>query len=182
MYVEANGKSVGSGRITFVQVDKTSFPVASDPNPKYYVGGTGHPYVTGVWPGDAWVFTATDGNEYPTGTKLHIKYLTRCSGTGQKYWRLEYWDGEAWQPTDPLKKETESGSSAEYNFEESKKNVTVDKTFTLAKACTEMQFRMVCVVNWTLGKKALEAPNGGTCRLAAESDAEGTSPIFEVVE
>lgn len=41
---------------------------------------------------------------------------------------------------------------------------------------------MVCVVNWTLGKKALEAPNGGTCRLAAESDAEGTSPIFEVVE
>lgn len=182
MYVEANGKSVGSGRITFVQVDKTSFPVASDPNPKYYVGGTGHPYVTGVWPGDAWVFTATDGNEYPAGTKLHIKYLTRCSGTGQKYWRLEYWDGEAWQPTDPLKKETESGSSAEYNFEESKKNVTVDKTFTLAKACTEMQFRMVCVVNWTLGKKALEAPNGGTCRLAAESDAEGTSPIFEVVE
>lgn len=44
------------------------------------------------------------------------------------------------------------------------------------------QVRMVCVVNWTLGKKALEAPNGGTCRLAAESDAEGTSPIFEVVE
>lgn len=155
MYVEANGKSVGSGRITFVQVDKTSFPVASDPNPKYYVGGTGHPYVTGVWPEDAWVFTATDGNEYPAGTKLHIKYLTRCSGTGQKYWRLEYWDGEAWQPTDELKIETESGTSAKYNFEESKNNVSVDKTFVLAKACTEMQFRMVCVANWTLGKKRL---------------------------
>lgn len=181
MYIDANGKSVGSGRITFVQVDKTSFPGTSDP--KYIVGGTGHPYVTGVWPDDAWVFTATDGKEYPAGTKLHIQFLTRCSGTGQKYWILEYWDGEAWQPTDELKIETESGTSAKYNFEESKNNVSVDKTFVLAKACTEMQFRMVCVANWTLGKKTLEAPNGGTCRLASDAtDLAGTSPVFEVIE
>lgn len=181
MYVDANGKSVGGGRITFEQVDKSSYSGTTDP--KYIVGGTGHPYVTGVWPGDAWVFTATDGNEYPAGTKLHIKYLTRCSGTGQKYWKLEYWDGDSWQPTDELKTETESGKSVQYNFEESKSNVTVDKTFTLSKACTVMRFRMVCVVNWTLGKKVLDAPNGGTCRLAADAaDIDGTSPVFEVVE
>lgn len=181
MYVDTNAPSVGSGRITFVQVDKTSFGGTSDP--KYCVGSTGHPYVTGVWPGDYWLFTATDGKEYPAGTKLHISFLTRVSGTGQKYWTLEYWDGEAWQPTDELQTETETGKSVQYNFIEQKSNVTVDKTFTLAKACTQMQFRMICMANWTAGNKELTSPNGGTCRLASDaSDLDGTSPVFEVVE
>ncbi|MGN0189904.1 MAG: BACON domain-containing protein [Candidatus Cryptobacteroides sp.] len=181
MYVDTNAPSVGSGRITFVQVDKTSF--AGTDNPKYNVGSTGHPFVTGVWPGDYWLFTATDGKEYPAGTKLHVKFLTRVSGTGQKFWTLEYWDGESWQPTDELQTETETGNSVQYNFVEQTVNVTVDKTFTLSKACTQMQFRMVCVANWTAGKKTLEAPNGGTCRLASDTaDLDGTSPVFEVVE
>lgn len=183
MYIDSNAKlSVGSGRITYVQVDKTSFEGTD--NPKYYVGGTGHPYLTGVWPGDYWLFTATDGKEYPAGTKLHVKYLTRCSGTGQKYWLLEYWDGEAWQPTDEVKTEAESGTSAKYNFIQSTSNIEVDKTFVLTKSCTQMQFRMVCVANWTLGKKALAAPGGGTCRLAAVAgdETDSSSPVFEVVE
>ena len=164
-----------------MQVDKTSFGGTSDPT--YRVGSTGHPFVTGVWPGDYWLFTATDGKEYPAGTKLHISFLTRVSGTGQKYWTLEYWDGEAWQPTDELQTETETGKSVQYNFIEQKSNVTVDKTFTLAKACTQMQFRMVCMANWTAGNKELTSPNGGTCRLASDaSDLDGTSPVFEVVE
>lgn len=181
MYVDTNAPSVGSGRITFVQVDKTSFGGSTDPT--YKVGGTGHPFVTGVWPGDYWLFTATDGKEYPAGTKLHISYLTRVSGAGQKFWTLEYWDGEAWQPTDALQTESETGKSVQYNFIAPTDNVMVDKTFTLAKACTQMQFRMICVANWNLKKTALEAPNSGTCRLASDaSDLDGTSPVFEVVE
>ena len=93
------------------------------------------------------------------------------------------YDGEAWQPTDELQTETETGKSVQYNFIEQKSNVTVDKTFTLAKACTQMQFRMVCMANWTAGNKELTSPNGGTCRLASDaSDLDGTSPVFEVVE
>ena len=139
--------------------------------------------MTGVWPGDYWLFTATDGKEYPAGTKLHISYLTRVSGAGQKFWTLEYWDGEAWQPTDALQTESETGKSVQYNFIAPTDNVMVDKTFTLAKACTQMQFRMICVANWNLKKTALEAPNSGTCRLASDaSDLDGTSPVFEVVE
>ena len=182
MYIDANGKGVGTGRITFVQVDKTSFGLTKDP--KYIVGGTGHPYVSGVWPGDYGLFTATDGKSYPAGTKLHVKYLTRVSGTGQKYWKLEYWDGAAWQPATELQTETETGTSAQYNFIAPTSNTTVDVTFSLAASCTEMQFRMVCVANWQAnGTGALAAPNGGTCRLAADAnDLEGTSPIFEVVE
>ena len=182
MYIDANGTCVGSGRITFVQVDKTSFPGTD--NPKYYVGGTGNPYVTGVWPGDYWLFTATDGKEYPAGTKLHIKYLTRISGTGQKYWVVEYWDGAAWQPGAELQTETETGNNVQYNFIEPTSNATIEGTFTLAAACTVMQFRMRCVANWqSNGKGPLEAPNGGTCRLAADAkDLAGTSPVFEVVD
>ncbi len=182
MYIDANGESVGTGRITFVQVDKTSYGLKD--NPKYYVGGTGHPYMTGVWPGDYWLFTATDGKEYPAGTKLHIKYLTRISGTGQKYWVLEYWDGADWQPGAELQTESETGTNAQYNFIEPTSNATVEGTFTLAAACTVMQFRMRCVANWqSNGKGALAAPNGGTCRLAADAaDLAGTSPVFEVVE
>ncbi len=182
MYIDANGKSSGSGRITFVQVDKTSFGGTTDP--KYVVGGTGHPYVTGVWPGDAWHFTATDGNEYPAGTKLHISFLTRISGTGQLYWMLEGWDGAEWIPVDDIKTVTIDGQGEiEYNFANAKSNVKVDHTWTLSKACTTMMFRYRCVANYTLGKKVLAAPNGGTCRLASDTDdLVGTSPVFEVVE
>jgi hypothetical protein len=43
---------------------------------------------------------------------------------------------------------------------------------------------MRCVANWqSNGKGPLEAPNGGTCRLAADDkDLAGTSPVFEVVD
>lgn len=180
--VESNVKSSGKGCITFVQVDKTA--IAPADNPKYSVGSTGHPFMTGVWPGDYWYFTATDQSEYPAGTKLHVKFLTRISATGQKYWMLEGWDGEAWQPLEEVKTETETGTNAQYNFIEPTSNATVDETWTLAKACTTMQFRMRCVANWqSNGKGALAAPNGGTCRLASDTaDLLGTSPVFEVVE
>ncbi|MCF0175465.1 MAG: hypothetical protein HUJ94_01370, partial [Bacteroidales bacterium] len=174
----------GKGRITYVQVDKTS--LSPKDNPMYYVGSTGHPYVTGVWPGDYWYFTASDDSEYPAGTKLHVQYLTRISGTGQKYWMLECWDGEAWIPAPgyEVKTETETKTSAQYNFINPTANVAVNVTWPLAKACTKMEFRMRCVANWqSNGKGALAAPNGGTCRLASDgSDLLGTSPVFEVVE
>lgn len=185
MYIDTDSKlSVGSGKITYVQVDKTGF--AGTDNPKYYVGGTGHPYMTGAWPDDYWQFTATDGVEYPAGTKLHIKYLTRISATGQKYWVLEAWDGEAWQPATALQTETETGNNVQYNFINPTSNAEVEHTWTLAKPCTEMQFRMRCVANWqSNGKGALASPNGGTVRLASAAvDGEyvSTSPVFEVVE
>ena len=177
MYVASNVS--GNGRITYVQTDKTAIDV--DRKATRIVGGTGHPYVTGAWPGDSWLFKASDGQEYAAGTKLHIHFETRISGTGQKYWMLEYWDGAAWQPAATVRTVTVGEETVRYNFtpsKNSKKNSIVDFTWTLAAPCTDMQFRYRCMANWTAGNAALPAPNGGTCRIAG---AEGTSPVFEVV-
>lgn len=144
------------------------------------VGSTGHPYITGAWPGDFWMFTATDGYTYPKGTKLHIHFESRISATGQEYWTIEYWDGEAWKPAAEMKTKTIDGAEIKYNLmpETSTPNSVIDVTWALAAPCKVMQFRYTCAGNSSKGA-ALAAPNGGTSRIAG---AEGTSPIFEVVE
>ena len=181
LYVPSNVE--GNGKLTFYQIDKTAIDV--DGKASRIIGGTGHPYVTGVWPGDYWQFSATDNYEYPAGTQLHIKYMTRCSGTGHKYWMLEYFDGAEWKPADELevKTETETGTNAQYNFIEPTSNTTVECNWTLAKACREPKFRMRCVANWKAdGSGALTAPNGGTCRISDNDDGkEDAGPVFEVV-
>ncbi|MBR0083803.1 MAG: BACON domain-containing protein [Bacteroidales bacterium] len=183
LYVPSNVE--GNGRITYYQVDKTATTPTSG-NPKRIIGGTGHPYVTGAWPGDYWLFSATDNYEYPAGTNLHIKFLTRISATGQKYWMLEYFDGKDWQPAEeyPVETETETGTNARYNFINPTSNVAVECSWKLAAPCREPMFRMRCVANWqSNGKGALANPNGGTCRIADnDDDGEDAGPVFEVTD
>ena len=183
LYVPSN--VAGNGKITYYQVDKTATTPTSG-NPKRIVGGTGHPYVSGAWPGDYWLFSATDGYEYPAGTNLHIKYLTRISATGQKYWMLEYWDGNEWKPADeyPVSAEGETGTNAQYNFINPTSNIAVECYWTLAAPCREPMFRMRCVANWqSNGSGALANPNGGTCRIADNGDeGEDAGPVFEVLD
>lgn len=183
LYVPSNVD--GNGKITYYQVDKTAYSPSSG-NPKRVVGGTGHPYVTGAWPGDYWQFSATDNYEYPAGSNLHIKFLTRISATGQKYWMLEYFDGAEWKPADeyPVATETETGTSAQYNFINPTSNVVVECNWKLAAPCREPMFRMRCVANWqSNGKGALANPNGGTCRIADNDDnEEDAGPVFEVTD
>ena len=183
LYVPSNVD--GNGKITYYQVDKTAYSPSSG-NPKRVIGGTGHPYVTGAWPGDYWQFSATDNYEYPAGSNLHIKFLTRISATGQKYWMLEYFDGAEWKPADeyPVATETETGTSAQYNFINPTSNVVVECNWKLAAPCREPMFRMRCVANWqSNGKGALANPNGGTCRIADNDDnEEDAGPVFEVTD
>ena len=181
MYVPSNVE--GNGKIEYWQIDKSGLNPGSG-NPKRIIGGTGHPYVTGAWPGDYWLFSATDNYEYPAGTSLHIKYLTRVSATGQRYWMLEYFDGKDWKPADeyPVETETESGTNAQYNFKEPTSNVPVECEWTLAAPCREPMFRMRCVANAQANDKGpLGAPNGGTCRIADNDDnGDDAGPVFEV--
>lgn len=183
LYVPANVE--GDGKITYYQVDKTGTSPTNG-NPKRIIGGTGHPYVTGAWPGDYWQFSATDNYEYPAGTKLHISFHTRVSGSGQKYWMLEYFDGNDWKPADeyPMAAETSTGTNAQYNFIEKTSNVKVECYWTLAAPCREPKFRMRCVANWQANDSGpLKNPNGGTCRLADnDDDGEDIGPLFEVTD
>lgn len=180
LYVPSN--VAGNGKITYYQVDKTGYTPTSG-NPKRIIGATGHPYVTGAWPGDYWLYTGTDNYTYPKGTNLHIKFLTRVSKTGHKYWMLEYFDGNEWKPADeyPVSTETETGTNAKYNFIENTSNVAVECAWTLAAPCREPKFRMRCVANWQFQGEALANPNGGTCRFADnDDDGEDAGPVFEV--
>ena len=180
LYVPSNVE--GNGKIEYWQIDKTGIDTANKAS--RIIGGTGHPYVTGAWPGDYWQFSATDNYEYPAGTNLHIKFLTRVSATGQRYWMLEYFDGKDWKPAEeyPISTETESGTNASYNFIEPTANVAVECNWTLAAPCREPKFRMRCVANAQANDKGpLAAPNGGTCRIADNGDdGEDAGPVFEV--
>ena len=179
MYIDAN--VAGTGKIRFFQIDKTAIDV--DKKVKRVVGSTGHPLVYGIWPEEYWLFEATDGEEYPAGTKLNITFITRISDDGQKYWMLECWDGEAWKPAPgyDVKEATLDSGKVSYNFEPTNKtsNSKVDVTWELAKPCREMKFKYTCVANYALASGPLTAPNNHTCRIAG---ADGTSPIFKVVK
>lgn len=179
-YVNAN--VAGNGKISYVQVDKTALD--TDGKAARTVGSTGHPYVTGIWPGDYWLFEATDGYAYPAGTSVSISYITRTSKTGHKYWRLEYIDGTEWKAAMPTTKYTLNGEEIEYNIameNDGKTNVAVNTTVTLSAATKDIKFRMVCAGNGqSSDEAAIAAPNGGTCRIAG--DDTGTSPVIRVLE
>lgn len=176
-----NANVAGDGKITFVQVDKTALD--ADGKAKRITGSTGHPTAYGVWPGDYWLFEATDGYAYPANITVSISYITRTSKTGMKYWRLEYIDGTEWKAAMPTTKETINGEEAEYNIvmnEDGSTNVEINTTVTLSAPTKDIKFRMLCVANAQAnGGAALEKPNGGTCRIAG---AEGTSPVIKVIE
>ena len=174
MYVESNVSP--GGKITYVQIDKTELDV--DGKASRIVGSTGHPYVTGPWIGDYWLFTLTPGIEVAAGKQAHIKYITRTSKTGPKYWMIEYNDGADWKPAAEVKKD----GDIEYNLQmeaDGSTNVEVDVTFSLAKATKEVQFRQRCVtVEQASGNGPLTKPNGGTSRIAGAAES---SPVFEIL-
>ena len=178
-FVLANVK--GEGKITYVQIDKTTLDTGD--KAARQVGTTGHPTAVGCWPGDYWLFEASNGETYPAGTKINIDFITRVSKTGMKWWRVEYLDGGEWKPAFATSTGTTStGETVEYNVmmnADGSTNVHVDCTVTYSSPVSDVKFRMLCLANdQAQGKGALSAPNGGTCRIAG---AEGTSPVIKVV-
>lgn len=156
-----------------------------DPDNKFtrMIGSTGHPYVTGAWPGDYWLITCPT-TALAAGTKINFKALSRTSGTGMLYWVMEYFNGATWVPTSELKTVEVGGQTVQYNLEVKSSNITIDETVALPVAVPagfNMQFRVRCVANWQAnGKGALAAPNGGTMRFAGAGEAD--SPRIKIVE
>lgn len=178
-YLPANDK--GSGSIRFWSIDKS----ALDVNDKFarVIGGTGEPYMTGVWPGDYWYLTANPSSTLEAGSIIHVSFTEKASGTGMKFWLIEYLDGGTWKPA----METSTGKVGEdtftYNVElmnTTAKNI--DFKFTLTAPSDEIAVRITCVANAQAnGKGALGAPNGGTIRLQGEDSGAGLSPLIELV-
>jgi hypothetical protein len=148
------------------------------------IGTTGHPYINGGWPGDYWLFKVPVQN-LRTGTRINIKYLTRTSATGHKYWMLECYDGTEWKVVGQTTTETVAGlGEVTYTHEtnaDGATNVQVNSTYTFTNsiASGEVQFRFRCMANWRAQGGALASPNTGTSRLAGSDD--GTSPVISLV-
>lgn len=179
-YMDANV----AGRGTLMWVDLPENIAADTGNKKsHVVGGTGQPYVTGAWPGDYWQFVIPLCNIAP-GSEVHFQGLHRVSGTGHKYWRMEWSaDGTTWAPVGELKTETETGTSAQYTHEAPTSDVLIDERFVLQQGIAgkgTLYIRFTCAANWQAnGKGALAAPNGGTHRWAG---AEADGPTITIGE
>lgn len=145
---------------------------------KRKINDKGQPEANYVWKGDYWRFRARNVN-LPAGTKIHIKFLTRVSGRGMKYWRLEAWDGKEWvNPESSYGKAVEAEGET-YSFVNTPDGEKVECTWTLSSESTEVEFRMVCASNWSYkvedGPGILSEPISASCVI---SDVE---PFMEAI-
>ena len=170
LYAAANAG--GKGKLTYVQIDKNEIDVNG--KARNVCGATGEPYVEGQWPGDSWNLTAEQN--IPAGSIVAASFYSRTSGTGMKYWLVEYLDGDTWKPAMPTTTEEIEGQTVTYNVNHN--NTTefhIQFAVTTTVAMSEFKIRETCLVNTQAsGKGPLEAPNGGTVRIKGGS----MSPII----
>ena len=161
LYVAANAG--GNGKLTYVQIDKNEIDV--DGKARNVCGSTGEPYVEGQWPGDSWNLTAEQN--IPAGSIVAASFYSRTSGTGMKYWLVEYLDGDTWKPAMPTVTEEIEGQTITYNVNHN--NTTefhIQFAVTTTVDMSEFHIRETCLVNTQAsGKGPLAAPNGGTIRI-----------------
>ncbi|MGM9743351.1 MAG: BACON domain-containing protein [Candidatus Cryptobacteroides sp.] len=174
-YIDANDG--GSGRITYVQVDKTDIDV--DGKSGRWTGGTGEPYVVGAWKGDYWLITAHYDKGIPPGANIHGFFSTRTSGSGLKYWLAEYLDGTEWKPLMETQKVTSEGAEVEYNIAHANTaNFKVEFSYQAVNASNDVKIRVTAVaLDQANGGAALAKPNGGTIRIKGN---DGLSPYIEM--
>lgn len=149
------------------------------------VGSTGHPFVTGVWPGDYWTFRVPVAS-LAAGSKIRFTGITRTSKTGHKFWKLVYNDGGEWKPAATLLTKEVNGETVEYTHamaNDGSTNIEVDATVTFTNAINngDIEFRFICMANAQSSNEApLSAPNTGTSRWAGAGTAD--SPRIEAVQ
>lgn len=163
-----NGKVMpveNDGYIQYVPYDLAN----TDANKKYKLDVSGNnPRVTGPWPGDYWYFCSNAPAK--AGDVVTISFETRTSGTGHKYWRLEYKDGDEWRVAGTPLTTNEPGETITYTHAmnaDGSTNVSVNTTVTYQNNTEIHEFRFVCAANWQAnGKGKLTTRNGGSARLS----------------
>lgn len=174
MYVESNVS--GNGKIEYYQIDKTT--IDTNDKASRIVSSTGQPYVTGTWVGDYWLTSADLDTIHPAGTKVSFHALSRCSGTGMRYWLMEYKDGNEWKPLLTTTTENiETGENVTYNIKhDNTTEFPINVVVTLTQPTKRVEFRQTCVANaQASGKGALTAPNGGTHRYQGSLASDGST-------
>lgn len=163
----------GDGKITYVNVDKTSIAQAKKTVPARRITAKG-PNTTGGWKGDYWLFNVTLGKTYAAGSNITFTMKSNASDGGMKYWILEIHDGTDWIPMTQTKTETVKDSNNEnaeevtYNFAHQSADdvVAVNVTYTLVSAISQnLQIRFRAVSNYKVSGELQTELGGGFQRL-----------------
>ena len=117
------------------------------------------------------------------GTIVKIAFATRVSGTGHKYWRLEYRDGDQWKIAGRSfvdeAVDGPDGKPVVYTHAmnpDGATNTLVETAVTYENATDQVEFRFICAANYRAnGAGPLAAPNVGTWRLSVDTK-DGNDP------
>ena len=146
----------GIGYIEYVPSDLESTNSAG--NYKLDVSGN-NPRVTGPWVNDYWLFYGNGA--IPANTEVQIAFEMRSSKWGQKYWVLEYLDGEEWKTAPNVKYSDEPGYETPYHAatnEDGATNQPVMEVIKFRKNNEHLQIRLRCSANWRGGGQPMANP------------------------
>lgn len=152
----------GIGYIEYVPFDLEG--TNSQGNYKLDVSGN-NPRVTGPWVNDYWLFYGNGAIK--AGTEVQIAFEMRSSKWGQKFWLLEYLDGDQWLPAGEPQSSTEPGEEVFYTCAtniDGATNQPVMETIRFRRNNDHLQIRLRCVVNWRGGGDPMSP-----CRSTASS-------------
>lgn len=176
----------GDGQIYYHVIDRSEIGGKTSLD----VSGT-NPRVNGAWPGDYLEFKAN--SPISAGSIVKLKFEARTSGSGLKFWRLQYKDGEEWKDASKLITRSITGDT---NNKEKPVSITKEVSYThqfkggssdadndvitavvnYANTTDAVVFRLICAANWT-GSQWQEVPNTSSFRLAYTADSENQPEI-----
>ncbi len=160
-YYNANGS--GSGKLSYIQIDKTMWPENSAGLSILDVSNGGQPVMCGPMPGDCWQFETTGNNDFPEGTQLYMKYTYNPGKYGAKYWMIEYKDGEEFKPVPAFEQKTEtlslSSETITYNMAFTTDQKVIEFTVTLENPTDQFVVRQRCCSEYQVNDKWFDKPN-----------------------
>ena len=136
---------------------------------------SGNPRVTGPRENDYWLFYGNGA--IPAGTEVQIAFEMRSSKWGQKFWLLEYLDGEEWYAAGTPQTSTEPGTEVQYTVAtniDGSTNIPVMETIRFRRNNEHLQIRLRCTVNWRGGGGPMDARSTATSRLAITDENDET--------
>lgn len=171
----------GNGRLTYVQVDKTSFDANGTVAGRmmYY---TAQPGVKGAAVGDYFLFTFTPEFEIPSGTKFKFQFCVRPEASAPGYFMVEYLENGSWKNVSGLPVSQKEGYS--YNLA----RATSEQTITSCQFMTEsdmeiLQIRICIAAPYTAGGNAFNGSlASGGVRFRGVVSGSDLSPVLTVME
>ena len=141
--------------------------------------------VTGPYVNDYWLFYGNGA--IPANTEVQISFEMRSSAWGQKFWVLEYLDGEEWLTAPNVKYSDEPGVEVPYHIATNADGATnsqLMEVIKFRKNNDHLQIRMRCSVNWRGGGQPMANPRTtASSRLTVTNvDDDTYKPNIQIIK